>query len=255
MFRLFALIIALTVGSFAGSVAADSSGLVEGSPAWIVNGYFVEKDFPAKNDYLTGEMERAKTHASFGATLPDDARVTCHELRRDDTSAVFTVNVRTDSMYLDMYCFLRLEENWKIHALRSLALPQFVWMLIDSLRADPDPPDSMKAMLASLELLTSSDSALAAHVTDNLDRFNALVETFRRGNRAQVSDEVAALGLDTAFTGGACPGCIFFLIGGILDNEAGYIYAEDETAVPCMSSDLYILVLKIAPHWFLYKTT
>jgi hypothetical protein len=46
-----------------------------------------------------------------------------------------------------------------------------------------------------------------------------------------------------------------FLIGGMLDNAVGYLYAKDKKDLPEMNSDRVIMIREIGNGWYMYKTT
>ncbi len=252
-FTAMAAILIACAGLLPASCAGPANTI--GSPEWLVNMYFAQKDFPEKDRYLTGEMADYPDRPTFGASMHDGVRVTYHELYRDDTSAVFTVNASDTSDGLDFYCFLQNSKGWQIEAIRTLALTGFVHMMIDSLKTYPNLDDSLTMLLNQLELLVSRDSTLSAHFTDNRSAFRELLNAYQNKDEKQVEADVRNLSLTGLYEDPDNPGCIFFLIGGVVDNEAGYIYAENDDSVPRMSSHRFILIQKLASHWYLYKTT
>lgn len=227
----------------------------EETPDWLINMFFVRKDFPEKAKYLTGELSGAKQAPTLGSILPEGSRVAPHELYRDDSTAVFAIGISGDSLNVDFYCYLVHKQRWMIEAIRSLWLPAFLQQLVDSLEAAPVLSNSARETMENLQLLMSSDSELTAHLTDNLSLFNTLVDDYRNNRKDAMNRKLRLLKLASVYESDEGPGCIFVSIGGITDNEAGYIYAENEKAVPRMSSHRFIMVMKVASNWFLYKTT
>lgn len=49
-------------------------------------------------------------------------------------------------------------------------------------------------------------------------------------------------------------GSFQFVIGGITDNTVGYGFSPSG-ALPPISTDEFIWVERLAPHWFLFRTT
>ncbi|WP_297988985.1 hypothetical protein [uncultured Campylobacter sp.] len=45
------------------------------------------------------------------------------------------------------------------------------------------------------------------------------------------------------------------LIGGVTDNSVGFLRVQDEADLPQMSPSEFIMIEKIAPNWYLFKTT
>lgn len=227
----------------------------EGSPAWIVDMYFVEKNFPNKSAYLAGGMASEAQSPSFGASVSDEVRVTYRELSQDENTAVFAINISDTSHNQDLYCYLNHDEQWKIVAIRGLYVWPPMLMFIDLMKADPAPDDSTRRLLGRLQLFVSSDSELIAHIADNLTLFNTLIDDYRNDRQSDVEAKLTSLKLSSIYERDDFPDCVFVLIDGLVDDEAGYIYAENEESVPMMSPGRFIYVEKVAPHWYLYKTT
>lgn len=49
--------------------------------------------------------------------------------------------------------------------------------------------------------------------------------------------------------------CFRFLIGGMIDNEVGYLYVKDKKNLPEMNLDRVIMLKEIGNGWYIYKTT
>ncbi|HET6991691.1 MAG TPA: hypothetical protein VFJ43_10225, partial [Bacteroidia bacterium] len=51
------------------------------------------------------------------------------------------------------------------------------------------------------------------------------------------------------------PGCIFYVIGGMVDNTVGYMYQPDPKKLPRITEKHYILIKSLGDGWYLFKTT
>jgi len=243
----------LSVVALLGISSSSCAQSTDGSPEWVVESYFSRQDFPDLQKYLAGELARDTVH--FGAFLPDDFRVTYRTLQRHDSSAVIAATARNDSTGTDFYCFLKHSERWQIEAIRTLWLPALVLDMIDSLEARPVLDDTLSTLLARFKLLLSTDSVLTAFWVDHRTDFESIVDDYRNQNKQDVDDRMHKLHLTMVYEDSVYSGCVFIMIGGMIDNEAGYVFTEDESNLPEITSSYFIMIEKIAPHWYLYKTT
>ena len=126
-------------------------------------------------------------------------------------------------------------------------------------------------MLARMLLAVSTDAQLRQYFIDNEEAFRRLAaEVGRYPSLRQVTNsgrmepkveaarplvgQMRQLGI-RVITPAARPGCTFFGIAGVADNEVGYLYAAPGCTVPEISPGPFIYVEQVAPDWFLYKTT
>ena len=242
----------------------------------VVRKYFLEKDFPDKLNYLTGEYLNLYADAAhFGADLPPGVSGSVYSIYQDSTSSVYAVTMVDSTHSEDLYCYLKKEDGkWKIDAMRGLALPGFYWTMVDSYRGKEDSLSGFElATYYNMELTTRSDSALCQYLVENESRFRELVEkmsglpdglmlgaAYRQDEQAQydtvgIVDSIKALHLNVAGKSPRFEGVYDFNIGGIMDNSVGYFYSADPTRLPEISKNKYILIRHIKGNWYLYKTT
>ena len=241
----------------------------EGSPAWIVEQYFLKRTFPRRGSFLTGEVASGPT---VGSQLPADAAVTLRPVATDTNAAVFGVTIHADGTVDDVYAYLESRNGkWRLGAIRGLALPRLYYMMLDSLRSAEPLPDSLKPMLASMQLTVASDSALRDHFRRHREGFHRLARDFLSSGADLIRDDgrtspagVTVPGLpeqlrellvESAIRAMEDEGCILLSIGGMIDNHVGYLFAPPGCTVPVMSPHHYILVEEIEQGWYLYKTT
>jgi hypothetical protein len=214
--------------------------------------------------------------------------VTCEQ-------AVYATTLTADGLGEDWYLYLEVEDDaWTIAALRTLALPGFYSYLLEDLEEDRwledlmDPPAggerpelSSAEQIANMRLVTSTDAELKAYFAENQDGFATLVSAFNRSPApqfigsdgrvragaapgdtlganaatAEMAQRVRELNLRAISRELTNPGCVFLSLGGILDNEVGYLFAPPSCEKPEMTPSHYILIEPIAPSWYLYKTT
>ncbi len=236
------------------SQKSDSSP-AKGSPAWLVEMFFKQKDFPDKLGYYTGEMQQMGDRPTIGSGIPANVVTTYRSLESDSMHAIYAINYRDTSNGQDWYCFLKRDNVvWKIEAVRCLALPGYVYMLLDSSKRMPPLPDSLRRVQNSLRLLTQSDEHLKQYLRDHLEQFMKLVSSSQADSieSRKLCDELNVLSCESSTE---YKGCTFVTIGGIVDNTAGYIYAADGAKLPRMTPSEYIYIEEVLPHWYIFKTT
>ncbi len=227
----------------------------KGSPAWLVEMFFKQKEFPNKLDYYTGDMKLLADKQTIGSVIPENYITTYRQLEYDSLHAIFAVNFRKESHQQDWYCYIKRDaDTWKIQAVRCLALPPMVYVILDSLNRSTSLPDSLRTVRNSLGLLTLPDEFLKKHLHDHISQFTrlAMMGTKDSVASAKLCDTLHVLGCERP---AEYRGCVFIHIGGVMRSTGGYIYAPDETTIPKMSPSSYIYIEQVVPHWYVYKTT
>ena len=215
----------------------------------------MQKDFPNKLDYYTGEMRQFGGRPTIGSGIPRDVVTTYRPLESDSTHAIYTVNYRDSSQSQDWYCFLKRDDgSWKIEAVRCLALPGFAYTLLNSPEGSPALPDSLRRVQNSLRLLVRSDNQLKQYLKDRLEQFTRLVNLSKSDSieSRKLCDHLSVLGCKSS---PEYKGCTLITVCGIVDNTVGYIYATDGAVLPRMSPSEYIYIEEVLPHWYVFKTT
>jgi hypothetical protein len=219
---------------------------------------------------------------------PADLTVTHRAIRVECGRADFATTVSLGSAGEDWYLYLvREDSGWKISAVRTQDLPDFYYELRDRLSTDPEfvtlldqassddaPRITGAEQMAIMRLVTSSDATLRRYFEQQREWFEALTTEFGRqpalefvagdgrvrpeGAASSETPELAArvrsVGLTSVTREAAYPNCMFLSIGGVLNEEVGYLYAPAGCAPPDMSPDRFILVEPLAANWYLYKT-
>jgi hypothetical protein len=267
-------LVLMAVAAAGPCAAQGGSAEKTGSPEWLVQRFLARDSFPDRARYYTGEMKSYAREPTLGSTLPGAVRVSFRALERGPGEAVFAAHLNDGTHAQDWYLYLvRGGEVWKLQAVRTLMLPPLFYTMLDSTAAGPDAPDSLAARVQEMRLMASSDSALkeyfAAHARE-MDALAALIAS-KPSLRLATGDgrvEPAGAGvgeirhaLRALHIGAAsrddveAPGCVLLTIGGIADNEVGYVHAPPGCKVPQMSPERFIYVERVAPGWYLYKTT
>lgn len=166
---------------------------------------------------------------------------------------VFRVSLSSnnDSEHLDLYIYMLKDA---VYAVRSLAMTGILKNLIyhyenidDSLKKDID--------LKNLKLTLAKDSELIKFAQENLHEFERVFEIYS-SNSADKDERIERILKALHFSHIENDEGVFMLvIGGMLDNIVGFFRAEREEDAPLMHENLYIMIEKIAPKWYLFKMT
>ncbi len=240
---------------------------------WIVEQFFFANAWPAKAEYYAGEMTThyatAKTMGEAGAPV---RRGSMRLVQASESQAVYTVQVGRGERIEDWYAYVtRGPGGWRLTAVRTLALPPLFFMAMDSLSGAQSLPDSLAEFLANMRLTASSDSALREFFRGHRTELQRIAEGFSRETARSIAAAPAGLQAPTAslqelarqlallHLGGAwrdpeLTGCTFVEIGGMIDNEVGFMRCTG-VGPPPITPERFILIEPLADGWYLYKTT
>lgn len=242
-------------------------------PAWLVKRYFVDHAFPGEGAYLVGEMAAQDVGRSVGSLLPPGFRASYRRLMNDGTRAVYAVLVVGQGQFTDSYAYLEKDSTgWKIAAVRALKLPREFLNALRVLRQQHNLPDSVHATFLNMQLLAAPDTSLKLIFLEHKQAFETLVSEYRAQGEDGVSvspsgrptssrtfgpveRRLASLHLTSVYRERTLPGCVFVVIGNEGTSAVGYLYDAGGCHVPEMSPDHFIYVERIAPRWWVYKTS
>lgn len=248
----------------------------EGSPAWIVESFFEAKTFPVKEVYYTGEMLHYIDKANMGSRIPPEVQTDYRILKQDDQEVVFAVTYSYEGEAQNWYSFIKkVDETWKLEAVRKLALPGLFYKLLDRISKKQDRSVDEEWDYQNMLLQIKSDRELKEFLKDHLETFREVLVFFDDDSLLQVKgpDDVRTKN-ETAFTQQKEVGLLVrtlhlnyvgrrrsdmktieFNVGGIMDNSVGFMFVPDGYRPPKMSSEEFIYVEEVLPNWFIYKTT
>lgn len=252
-----------------------------GSPEWIVDRFFAQKEFPELERYATGEFaELYKRSPTLGSIVPSSVTVAIRVLERDAQRAIFGVTMTDSNVSKEWYAYLlSAGGTWKLEAIRTLTLgAKFFETLV---AAEKGARAGRLNALGEQELDRShltiaSDAELKSHFVAQQPLFDALAKEFAALTSIDVVNFDArivpvdgttpekasglALQLRSLTLGAAirkyrdCEGCVVLIVGGDGANQVGYLHAGPGARVPRMSPQSFIYVEAIAPGWYLFKT-
>ncbi len=213
-------------------------------------------DTPAARALVTGEARAYVKAPQLGPMSAPDALVFPSPTRA--VARVQGLDERGQPL-MDVYFTLQREgANWKISALRALALTGIPTMARDELKAKPNPTPQERDELANLNLLLSLDADLKRHFTTNQGAFEQLARAASRANSPDAPKQLKILQRQLHLAQNApraAPGgSREFIVGGMTDNLVGYGYSPS-SALPPISVEDYIWVERLSPHWYLFRTT
>lgn len=265
----------------AGQAGSPAVAPAPGSPEWIVDRFFVQKEFPELASHATGEFaELYKSSPTLGSILPAVVTVTIRALERDSLHAIFGVTMTDNNVTKEWYAYLRTEGGaWKLEAIRTLTLgPKFFETLVAAEKG------ALAGRLNELgvqeldrsHLTIAADSELKTHFAAQKPLFDALAKEFAAQTALDVvnfdarispaegatpekasglAQQLRALKLGAAIRKYRdCEGCVVLVVGGDGANQVGYLFAGPGARVPTMSPQSFFYVEPIAPGWYLFKT-
>lgn len=243
---IFLVIIAFTSQVFAQQFSS-------GSPEWLVDMFFVKSSFPDKANYYTGKMINETDKPTIGEELNGKGEISFHQIKAGADKIVFAVELKLDEKVVDFYSYLkRVNNNWKIAAIASFILPDFVYQIADSLSNQAHLPDS--SLYLSLKLFTMNDHQLKNYFIDKSDSFNELISYFNQNDKESGDKKLSELGCTAIFRDTGFPGCIFILINSFKKIGAGFIYTIESAEPPEISEKDFIYIEEILPGWFIFRT-
>ncbi|MEO7793437.1 MAG: hypothetical protein ABIV06_01580 [Thermoanaerobaculia bacterium] len=261
--------------------AAAAAAPAVGTPEWIVDQFFRQKDFPELARFATGEFaELYKSSPTLGSIVPASVTVTTRVLERDSGHVIFGVTMTDSNVTKEWYAYLRLEAGtFKLEAIRTLTLgARFFETLVAAEKAAIAGRLNVLGVqeLDRSHLTIAADAELKNHFVAQKPLFDALAKEFAALNTLEVVNfdgKAAPVGAVTpekanglaqqlrALTLGAairkyrdCEGCVALIVGGDGENQVGYLRAGPGAQVPKMTPKSFIYVEPIADGWYLFKT-
>ncbi|GAB5483068.1 MAG: hypothetical protein Pars92KO_28250 [Parasphingorhabdus sp.] len=166
----------------------------------------------------------------------------------------------------DYFYLQKPKDQWQVYAIRSLALPGFIWEMKREMAGRSDLTPDLEATYQNILLTTLSDSELRSWFYDHkaeLEEMRLLKPVYDRSmkeldvnavfksDQPRVNELVEKLHLNYAEQK---DDMFVVSIGGILDNSVGFLHAAPEH-VPEISTFHYIWIEPLGDGWYLYKTT
>jgi len=225
-----------------------------GSPEWLVDKYFHYSKFSDKQKYFIGEMSRERKIPTIGEKLEGKGEVYFHQIQATNNECVFAVQIYTDGQAIDFYCYLtKQKEGWKIRAIRSFQLPDFLFNVLDSLSnlGSFSPADS--SLYQTIYFFVLNDDELNDFLNNHLNELNDVVKYFNLQQTAEVDKELKALGCSAVFLDKKYPGCIFIQIAAFKKTEAGFIYTSESAKLPVISEKKFIYIEEVVTGWYVYR--
>ncbi len=237
---------------FSGQI--NSQQFTVGSPEWLVDRYFRHQKFSDKQKYFIGEMSKEIKNPSIGEKLEGKAEMYFHQIQAAKNECVFAVKIYADGQAIDFYCYLtKQKESWKIRAIRSFQLPDFLFNVLDSLSnlGSISPDDS--SLYRTINLFVLNDDKLNDYLNNHLNKFISVIEYFNQTQTNEVDKELKALGCSAVFLDKKYPGCIFVQIAAFEKTETGFIYTSETAKLPVISEKKFIYIEEVVKGWYIYR--
>lgn len=240
-------------------------------------------------DTLTSEEKVLKKRAddslriSMGIPSIQNPVISVERVQQGEYSAIVSVNLAEDTLSQDYYLYFTNYNGWKIEGIRSLSLPGFVYMLLKEARNITEEEklsfseigieyDALEQSIKEITLLLKSDKALIKHFEDNREKFMLFLSEAKRlipsNSQYSISRNDSIPSLDSYgreliisyiekdhCSNTKISGAVSLVIGGVLDNTAGYMYLEDPVNLPEINKSGIIILKPMGGGWYLFKTT
>jgi len=207
-------------------------------------------------------------------------------LSQNDTTAFVNMTIMdsTQTSGTDTYLFLVKDNIWKISAFRALAkttllqnmLKQFsniseteIDSIIETEKTAIHPNvtnrQEFNILLQNIKLTLELDDNIIKHFLNNKSQFDSLRVKAQYYIKNLITDnsklEMSLKELEPEYKPLLITSIFYenetikFNIGGVSDNNVGFIFVANKSKLPLMSPNLYILIREIGDGWYLYKTT
>lgn len=225
-----------------------------GSPEWLVDMFFSKSNFPDKANYFTGEMIAESDQKTVGEELNGNGEISFYQIKANNSSCVFAIEVKTESKTIDFYGYLKKEnDHWKITSVRRFLLPAFIYTIRDSLLNLDVISSSDSTFLLSLRLFTASDSELKNYLQVNLEKFEKLISLFSNNEKDKADIALASVGCNAIFNDNKYPGCTFIQILEFENMEAGFFRVANAILLPTISIEEFVYLEEVVTGWFIYR--
>jgi len=225
-----------------------------GSPEWLVDMFFNKSSFPDKANYFSGELLNYVDQPTIGEEHNGEGHITFHQIKSENNSIVFSVELNQDGKTINFYCFLvKHGTDWKINAVRSFVLPSFIYFVRDSLAAVSTLSPQDSTFYLSLKLFTMSDAELKTFLQKNPGKFKELINNFRNEVNVEIDKNLASIGCNAIYYDTKYPGSVFIQIQSFENLESGFIYADESAALPYISEVDYIFIEEVLNGWYIFR--
>ena len=235
-------------------ISAQQSNYSKNSSEWLVDMFFNQPRFPAKEKYYSGEMLQEVDYPTIGEEINGNDSILFRKIVANNQTEVYSVIVKYNKHSSGFYCYLRQESGeWKIEAIRKFQLPKFIYDVTDSIVRIKNVSDSVSKMQTMIKLMTSSDEELKLYLSKNINSFYALINVFESGESKKLESLMNKCGAESIFNDDLYPQCIFILIGRLDRFEVGYIYSLKKSSLPSITPKRFIYIEEVASKWFVYR--
>lgn len=222
----------------------------------VMDHFFTKNGTNNRAAEYTGEMSKFIDMPTVGQGVKGDVEAQYRLLESDDSKLIYAVLLKADHYSQNWYAYLQRDNgDWKLSAVRTLALPKFYTITSISKLIPEKSMRSQKeeALYQNVKMTNESDENLKQYLRDNIEKLNEVASLSKIDVDAAV-EKAKALFFTTARYDPSSK-IVDIIIGGIMDNSVGYMYIPDLDKKPIMSNDEYIYIEHIIDSWFIYKTT
>ncbi len=270
--------LSLALGSAAGAQGKPTTPSAETRTITaIVHRFYADSALTGRDAILTTRYAALlDTPPTPGEIIPRGTRIAIREIQRDSAHAIYETESGPEKQFADWYTYLvRDGGKWKIDNVRIFELPPAHYLILDSLDAKKNLPDTLAWMRDRMRLTTASNATLrayfGAHETAilklasdfethaSMNAFDESGQSFpanavQAADKALLSSELHALDFGAALRNLSALQCVRYKIGGAEQAMVGYMHFRSTCPLPKMGTDDVIYFERVAPDWYLYRT-
>lgn len=271
-------VLSLALGSVASAQRKASAPSAETRTITaIVRRFYGDSALPDRGSILTTRYAALlDTTPTPGEIMPRGTRIVIREIERDSAHAIFETESGPEKQFADWYTYLvRDGGKWKIDNVRIYELPPAHYLILDSLEAKKNLPDSLAWVRDRMRLSASSNAVLKAHFVAHKAAILKLASDFEAHTAMRALDEsgesfpanavqgtdkesltsaLHALKLGAALRNLSALQCVRYKIGGSGQTTVGYMHFKSSCPLPTMGTDDIVYMERVAPDWYLYRT-
>jgi hypothetical protein len=270
--------VAFAFGSVASAQRKSATSAAETRTiAALVRRFYADSVLSDRSTIATARFAKLlDTTPTPGAMLPRGTRLAIREIERDSAHAVYETESGPEKHFADWYTYLVRESGkWKIDNVRIFELPPVHFLILDSLEAKKNLPDSLGFARDRMRLAASSNAALKAHFAAHKAAILKLASDFESHTAVNALDEsgatfpadalpqddrnaltaaMHALNLGAALRKHDALQCVRYKIGGAEQTTVGYMHFGATCEKPTMGTEDVMYMERVAPGWYVYRT-
>lgn len=226
------------------------------SPEALVRAFFAPGGIQDKQAVYTEELKaRYLQEKTLGELLPPKTKLTLHPLPPSGDRQVYAVDLLFPGQTRNWYIHLKREAGtWKLAAIRTLALPNFLLQVTDTLKKKQRTQQE-EGEYQNLLLVQKTDSELKDFIRQHQVALEQVATLIRSNRATEATMEAKKLFLTSANKQAQNSRTVEIVFGGVTDNTVGVLSVPTGSKPPEMHPSSYIYIELVTSSLYLFKTT